>query len=324
MLAAWYDRQGPADAVLVVGEVADPVAGPGQVRVRVHASGVNPSDVKGRSGFSGGMPYPRITPHQDGAGVIDQVGDGVPSARVGERVWVYEAQRGQAGGTAAGYAVVPAHKAVPLPADVSFEVGACLGVPAMTAHRCLFADGRPRHVLVHGGAGAVGTAAILLAKWAGARVIATVSREAQAAVARAAGAEVVLNRRTDDVAAGVRAAVPGGVDRIVDVALCENIGVDLDCLALNGVITAYAAAKAEDTLALPFLRAMRQGVVIRLVFVYEMSAVAHADAVADITAALQSGAYAPVIGARFGLDAIAAGHAAQESGTVVGKVLVTP
>jgi NADPH2:quinone reductase len=320
--AAWYDRQGPAADVLVIDELPDPVPGPGEVRVRVAVSGVNPSDVKGRSGFSGGMPYPRITPHQDGAGVIDQVGAGVPASRVGERVWIYEAQRGQAGGTAAEFTVVAAHKAVALPEGVSFEVGACLGVPAITAHRCLFADGRPRHVLVHGGAGAVGTAAILLAKWAGAQVITTVSRAEQAEVARAAGADVVLNRRTGDVAAGVRAAVPGGVDRIVDVALCENIGTNLDCLALNGVMTAYAAARAEDTLSLPFLRAMRMGVVMRLVFVYEMSAVAHGDAAADITAALQAGAYRPVIGHRFGLDAIAAAHVTQESGTAIGKIVV--
>jgi NADPH2:quinone reductase len=323
MLAAVYDRQGPARDVLRIETVPDLVAGPGQVRVRVAVSGVNPSDVKGRSGFTGGMPYPRITPHQDGAGVIDQVGAGVPDSRLGERVWIYEAQRGQAGGTAAEFAVVPAHKAVTLPQGVSFEVGACLGVPAMTAHRCLFADGRPRHVLVQGGAGAVGTAAILLAKWAGAQVIATVSRAEQADVARAAGADVVLNRRTDDVPAGVREAVPGGVDRIVDVALCENIGTNLDCLALNGVMTAYAAAGADDALALPFLRAMRQGVVIRLVFVYEMSALAHQDAVADIAAALQARAYRPVIGRRFGLDDVVAAHEAQESGTVVGKVVVT-
>jgi NADPH2:quinone reductase len=322
MRAAVYDRQGDAGEVLSIRELPDPLPGPGQVRVRVHVSGLNPSDTKGRSGVTGPMPFPRIIPHQDGAGVIDQVGDGVPASRVGERVWVYEAQRGQAGGTAADYTVVVAHKAVPLPAGISFETGACLGVPAMTAHRCLFADGRPRHVLVQGGAGAVGTAAILLAKWAGAHVIATVSRPEQGEAARIAGADLVLNRRTDDVAARVSEAVPGGVDRIVDVAVCENIATDLDCLSLNGVITAYAAAGGKDTLSLPFLRAMRLGAVIRMVFVYEMSAIAHGDAVADITAALQANAYAPPIARRYTLDEIAQAHDAQDRGQDIGKHLI--
>jgi len=322
MRAAFYERQGAATDVLVIATLPDPSAGPGQVRVRVHVSGVNPSDTKGRSGVTGPMSFPRVTPHQDGAGVIDQVGEGVPAARLGERVWIYEAQRGQPGGTAAEYTVIPAHKAVPLPAGVSFETGACLGVPAMTAHRCLFADGRPRHVLVQGGAGAVGTAAILLGKWAGAHVITTVSRPDQAEVARAAGADLVLNRRTDDIVARVRAAVPEGVDRIVDVALAENAATDLDCLALNGVIAAYAAAKSDDTLSLPFLRAMRQGLVIRMVFVYEMSAIAHQDAIADIGAALQANAYAPAIARRYALDEIAQAHVAQDRGNEIGKHLI--
>ena len=325
MIAASYDRQGPAQDVLVVGPAPDPAPGPGQVRVRVHVSAVNPSDTKGRSGFTGPMPFPRIIPHQDGAGVIDQVGDGVPASRVGERVWIYEAQRGRPGGTAATYTVIPAHQAVPLPDGVSFEVGACLGVPAMTAHRCLLADGPIEGctVLVQGGAGAVGTAAILLAKWCGARVITTVSRPEQAERVRAAGADIVLNRRTDPVAERVRDHAPEGVERIVDVGLCDNIGTDLECLAVNGVIAGYAADRADAALSFPFLRAMRQGATIRLVFVYAMPAAAHEHAARDINAALTAGAYHPHIGARYPLAEIAAAHDAQDSGSVIGKVLIT-
>ena len=176
MRAIHYDRQGAAHDVLVFGESPTPVAGPGEVLVRVHRSGINPSDVKNRTGFVSTMAFDSVIPHQDGSGVIEAVGDGISSDRVGERVWIYEAQYGRAAGTAADYVAVPSGNAVALPDGVSFDVGAALGVPAMTAHRCLFADGglRGRRVLVHGGAGAVGSAAVQLAKWAGAWVVATV------------------------------------------------------------------------------------------------------------------------------------------------------
>ena len=324
MRAAFYDHQGAARDVLQVGELPDPMPGAGEVRVRVQASGLNPSDTKGRSGWGGGaMPYPRIIPHQDGAGVIDAVGEGVDQGRIGERVWVYEAQRGRAGGTAATYSVLPSAQAVTLPDGVPFEVGACLGVPAMTAHRCLFADGplNGAWVLVQGGAGAVGSAAILLAKWAGAHVVATVSRPEQAEVARAAGADLVINRCEEDVAARVRAASGEGVARIVDVALADNIESDLACLAVNGVITAYASDDADARLTVPFRQAMMGGVVIRLVFVYVMPEQAHRDAARDINAALVAGAYRPRIGLRLPLDRIAEGHEAQDGGKLVGKVV---
>jgi NADPH:quinone reductase-like Zn-dependent oxidoreductase len=326
MRAAFYERQGPAAEVLRLGDLPDPEPGPGEVRVRVHASAVNPSDTKSRAGWGGlPMPFPRVVPHQDGAGVIDQVGPGVSEGRVGERVWVYEAQRGRAGGTAADYTVVPAAQAVPLPDGAGFDVGACLGVPALTAHRCLFADGdvRGRAVLVQGGAGAVGLATVLLARWAGARVVATVSRPEQATVAEAAGAHVVINRRTEDVAARVRAATGGaGVERVVDVNVAANIDADLACLAPNGVISAYAADRPDDALSLPFRRSMAQGAVVRTVLVYTMGARAHEDAVRDVTACLAAGAYRPVIGLRLPLKRIAEAHAAQDSGTTIGKIVL--
>ena len=183
MKAAYYEKKGPAAKVLMIGDQPEPQPSAGEVRVKVQVSGINPTDTKLRGGWDGvkDMPFPRIIPHQDGAGVIDRVGAGVPPSRVGERVWIYEAQRGRAFGTCAEYVAVPADNAVALPESASFETGACLGIAGMTAHRCLFQDGgiQGQAVLVAGGAGAVGQAAIQLAKWAGARVVATVSRAEQ-------------------------------------------------------------------------------------------------------------------------------------------------
>lgn len=326
MHAAFYERQGLAQEVLQIGELPDPSPGPGEVRVRVAVSGLNPSDTKGRSGWAGAqMPFPRIIPHQDGAGVVDRVGPGVPASRLGERVWLYEAQRGQAGGTAAEYTVVPSANAVALPDGIPFEVGACLGVPAMTAHRCLFADGSldGRWVLVQGGAGAVGLASVLLAKWAGAHVAATVSRPEQERAVREAGADLVFNRRSDDIPARVRTATEGaGVARIIDVSLGTNLQADLACLAPNGVVSAYAADSADVELRVPFMPALRGGVVLRWVFVYTMPKQAHQDAARDITTALAAGAYRPLIASRSPLDQIAVAHDAQDSGAVVGKLLL--
>jgi len=326
MKAAYYDRQGPAREVLIVGELPDPQPGPGQVRVKVHVSGLNPSDIKGRSGFAGApMRFPRIVPHQDGAGVIDRVGSGVPESRIGERVWLYEAQIGRPAGTAAEYTIVPSINAVPIPDGIPFDVAACLGVAAMTAHRCLFADGdlRDRWVLVTGGAGAVGTAAILLAKWAGAHVATTVSRAEQEAVARRAGADVIINRRTDDVPARIREATANaGVARIVDVNLVDNLPADLACLAPNGVVSAYATDHPDAIMSVPFLPAMLRGIVFRFVYVYGMPAEAHSDAIGDINACLAAGAYHPEIAIRLPLDRIAEAHEAQASGKVIGKILI--
>ena len=326
MKAVFYDRQGPAPDVLQLGDLPDPEPPAGHVRVRVRASAVNPSDTKSRTGFgSQPMPFPRIVPHQDGAGVVDRVGEGVSPGRVGERVWVYEAQRGRPGGTAAEYTVVPAHQAVPLPGGTSFEVGACLGVPAMTAHRCLFADGsvQGEWVLVQGGAGAVGLAAVLLAKWGGARVVATVSREEQAHVVREAGADVIVNRRTEDVAARVRDASGGGVSRIVDVALPANMAANMACLRVNGVMSAYASDTADQKLEFTFRQAMVLAATIRLVFVYAMPEAAHEAAARDVNAALEAGMYNPHVGLRLPLDRVAEGHDAQDSGTLVGKAVFT-
>ncbi|QCO16573.1 NADPH:quinone reductase (plasmid) [Azospirillum brasilense] len=326
MRAAFYDRQGTATEVLTIGNLPDPTPGAGEVRVRVVASGINPSDIKTRTGFGGkAMPFPRIVPHQDGAGVIDDVGPGVPAERIGERVWIYMAQTGRAFGTAAEFVVVPSVQAVRLADNVSFAIGASLGVPAMTAHRCLFADGdlRGRRVLVQGGAGAVGNAAILLAKWAGAWVAATVGRDEQADVARAAGADLVVNRHEEDVSQAVRSATDGhGVDRIVDVDISANIDVAIGCLARDGVISAYSTKSPQASLTIPFFPVLLGGFSFRFVYVYTMPEAAMRQAAEEISACAASGAYAPRIAKTFDLDAVAEAHAFQDSGKAVGKILV--
>ncbi|MFP5407376.1 MAG: NADPH:quinone reductase, partial [Gammaproteobacteria bacterium] len=208
MKAAWYESKGPAREVLRVGERPDPEPGRGEVRVRIRVSAVNPSDTKSRGGLRiKDMPFPVVIPHQDGAGEIDAVGEGVDPVRIGERVWVYEANLGRPFGTAAQYTCVPSQQAVPLPEEVSFEIGACMGIPVMTAHRCVLADGpvAGRTVLVQGGAGAVGFYAVQVAKLGGAaKVIATVSRQEQAERAREAGADAVVERRAESVVDRVR------------------------------------------------------------------------------------------------------------------------
>jgi NADPH:quinone reductase len=327
MKAAYYERQGKASDVLRLGEFPVPQPGPGEVRVRIHASGLNPSDIKARTGFSSASAFPKVIPHQDGAGVIDAVGSDVSPTRIGERVWLFEAQYRRPFGTAAEYAVVPASQAVRLPDNVTFEVGACLGIPALTAHRCLFADGdiKDHAILVQGGAGAVGTAAILLAKWAGAWVATTVSTPEQADGARRAGADLVINRRVQDVAAIVKSATgQRGVDRIVEVSLQDNLDIDMSCLANGGIVSSYAVESAADQLSLPLLKAMIAGCTFRFVYIYTVPAPAKSTAVSALSRCLADGAYVPAIGMQVALDAIVEAHEAQEAHRVIGKIIVKP
>jgi len=272
-------------------------------------------------------PWPRIIPHQDGAGVIEAVGEGVDPGRVGERVWIYEAQLGRPFGCAAEYVAVPAANAVHLPDPVSFGEGAALGVPALTAHHCVFADGpvSGRTVLVTGGAGAVGFYAVQFAKLGGARVIATVSRAEQAEVARGAGADFVIMRRDEDVAARI-AAITGaqdgrGIDRIVDVAFGANLDTTVKVLKVRGAVASYASDEIPVP-ALPFWPLAGLHATVRFVLVYVMGEEAHREAIAATTQALQSGHLKHHIGARFSLDHIVEAHEALESGKTVGKVIV--
>jgi NADPH2:quinone reductase len=325
MRAGWYERNGAAREVLTVGELPTPNAGPGEIRVRLHASGVNPSDVKKRAGFRGQtIADPLIIPHSDGAGVVDQIGPGVTGTQLGERVWLHSAQFQRAFGTAAEYVTVPAALATRLPNNTDFAAGACIGIPVMTAHRCVFADGMVtgRTVLVAGGAGAVGFYAIQLAKWGGARVVTTVSSEDKQAAALRAGADIVINYKLGNVVEQLRETIgPDGVDRIVEVDFGANLATNLGALKPGGTIVSYASMAVPEP-ALPFYGLMAKNAVLRMVLVYSMGAEAIAAACADVTRWLESGDRAHQIAERFPLDQLAAAHQAVESGGKIGCVVV--
>jgi NADPH2:quinone reductase len=324
MQAAWYEAYGPAKDVIKTGELETPEAGPGEVRVRLHASGVNPSDVKSRAGSRGPMKYPRIVPHSDGAGVIDQVGSGVDPGRVGERVWVYNGQWQRPLGTAAEYIALPESQVVRLPDRMDFTEGACLGIPAMTAHRGLFYNGpiKGQTVLVTGGAGAVGHCAVQLAKWAGATVITTVSSPAKADHVRAAGADHVINYRTEDVAAAIMDLTGGaGVDHIVDVDFGGNLAVTQAVIKNNGSVAFYASMGEREPV-LPAYPFMFLNTNIQMVFVYIMPYEAKHQACQDILKAIDAEKLTSPIAARFPLDRLAEAHDMVEQGRQIGNVVV--
>jgi NADPH:quinone reductase len=326
MRAALYDRHGSTREVLRVENIERPEPGPGEVRVRVEVSGVNPTDWKSRSGATPRPIDEFQIPHHDGAGVIDAVGEGVDPGRIGQRVWLYMAAGGRRWGTAAEWTVVPEHAAVPLPDSASAELGASLGVPAMTAHRCLFADGpvEGKTVLVAGGAGAVGHFAIELAKRAGARVIATVSGPYKAELATKAGADLVVNYREPGAAEQISSfAGPGGVDHVVEVALGANLQLDLAVVRRpDARIVTYAAEAADPVL--PVRACMTANVVLRFVLLHGVPPEALSQAARDISAVLADGALTELPVIRYPLDEIAAAHEAVEGGAVVGKVLIVP
>jgi len=318
MLAATYE---PGSTELHVREVPAPEPGSGEVRVRLAVSGVNPTDWKTRKR----TPPPAETfliPNQDGAGTIDAVGAGVSPDRVGERVWVLLGGRNDGWGTAAQYTVVPDHRAIPLPAEASFELGASLGVPALTASYCLNSDGpvAGRSVLVAGGAGAVGHAAIELARFEdAARVIATVSGPEKAELARAAGAHTV-NYRDPDAADQIRAAAPDGIDRFIEVALHQNLELDLAVAAQYGVIVSYAADDSSVA-QVPVRRLMVMDLTLRFMLLYTVAPQQLAAAVGRTRAALAAGALTTLPLHRFTLDQIEQAHDAVEQGAV-GKVVI--
>jgi NADPH2:quinone reductase len=328
MQAVWYEQKGEAQAVFKYGEMEIPKVGAGQVRVRVHASGVNPSDIKARSGWSGDMtmPYPRIIPHQDGAGIIDEIGADVPASRLGERVWLYESQREQAFGTAAEYVVVPSHKAVYLPDKIDFPEAACLGVAAMTAHRCMFADGavKGQTILVTGGAGAVGYYAIQWAKWNGAKVITTISRPGQEKLVRSVGADEIVYYRTENVIERIQSITSQkrGIDRIVDVDLSANLDLAATVLKPNCSVNTYNIGLPTNRPAIPAQTFLVNGTVLRFVLVYVMPDAAKQQAIRDITTALEEGALHHNIAKRFLLSEVAAAHEAQDSGKMMGKAIM--
>ncbi len=324
MKAVWYEATGPARDVLLHGDMPAPVAGAGEVLVRVHASGVNPSDCKSRGG-SRPMTAPRVIPHSDGAGVIEAVGAGVDAARVGSRVWIWNGQWKRPFGTAAEYIALPAAQAVPLPENTSFAEGACLGIPALTALRAVMLDGGVigQSVLVAGGAGAVGHYAIQFAKLLGAKqVIATVSSDAKAAHAVAAGADAVVNYRTEDVAARVRELTDGrGVDRVIEVDLAANASLLARIVKQDGICVTYGSGAAEITLG--FFPMILSGAAIRFFIVYELSAEARAECEAVLDKLLSEGKVKHAIAATLPLGECAAAHEMVMGGAAMGNVVLS-
>ena len=327
MRAAWYERQGAAAEVLIVGEMPAPEPGPGEVRVRVAASGINPGDVKKRDGtFALGMPYPRVVPHSDGAGVIDQVGDAVPRSRLGERVWCFGAQSYRPFGTAAEFVVLPGRQAVPLAAEVSFEQGACLGIAGITAHRAVHVAGpvAGQIVLVQGGAGAVGQCAVALARHGGATVLATVRSERGRAVAQRTGAHQVIvtgGLSAEAVADRIRAHAGEGVDHVVEVDFDANIGLDEHVLRLGGSVATYASGNPAPTV--PYWPLVFKNVGVFFLGSDDFPAAAKAEAAAALNDALRHGWAGFEVEARLPLEQIAAAHELVERAGNRGRIVLT-
>lgn len=324
MRAAMYSVNGAAKDVLTLVDLPTPSPGTGEVRVKVACSGVNPSDVKTRLGLRLKMGFPQVVPHSDGAGVIDAVGDGVNPSRVGDRVWIWNAQWGRPFGTAAEFVVLPSAQAVTLPESVDFASGACLGIPALTAFHAVTMDGgvRDKVVLVAGGAGSVGHYAVQFARLKGARrIIASVSSPEKAALAQQAGAHDVINYKTEDLVARVRQLTDGrGVDRIIEVDLAANIAADLDVVAVEGDIVTYGSG--EPKIQIPFLPSILKNVRFRFFIVYNLSPLDRASAIADLTMLMTEGQLTHNVAARFPLSSIVQAHETVEQGTAIGNVVV--
>ena len=322
MKAAWYEKQGPARGVLVVGEMPDPVPASGEVRIRISASGVNPGDIKKRqNAFGYGMAYPRVIPHSDGAGRVDQLGAGVSSEWVGRSVWCYGAQSYRPFGTAAEFTVVPVDQIAPLPEGASMEQGACLGIPGITAHRAVHVAGAisGRTVMVQGAAGAVGLCAVALGHHAGARVIATVRSASDQPTALNAGAhDVVLSG--NELIARVRALAPEGIDHIVEVAFGANIEADVELLKLGGSIASYATDSPAPKI--PFWQMVFKNIRVFFLGSDDFPKEAKVQAARDLNTALEAGWSGFEIGERIPLADIARAHELVEHPVRHGRIVV--
>jgi NADPH2:quinone reductase len=324
MRAAYYERNGPAREVLTLGEVETPRPGPGEVRVRLATSGVNPSDVKSRSGATRKIAYPRVIPHSDGAGEIDMVGDGVPGGRISERVWVWNAQWLRPFGTCGEYVVLPAAQAVRLPAQTSFEAGACLGIPAMTAYHAIAVSGAGpgMTLLVAGGAGGVGHYAVQFAKAAGATVIATVSSPKKAEMARAVGADHTIDYKREDVAERVMALTgKAGADAIIELDFTANAKLIPGVLRPRGLVVIYGTGAMGSDIAWNFF--LRNAITLKFIYVYELTPAERTAALAAITRGLEAGSLINNIAVTFPLAETVAAHEAVEQGKTLGNVVIT-
>lgn len=325
MQAAFYETTGPARDVLQLSTLPDPEPGPGELRVRLHWSGVNPSDVKSRAGArSAALPFARIVPHSDGMGVVDAVGAGVAPGRVGQRVWVWNAAWGRAFGTAAQYVVLPERQAVELPPGVDDAAGACLGIPALTALHALLLNGgvKGRTVLVAGGAGAVGHYAVQFARLLGARqVLATVSSAQKAALAQAAGADTVIDYRVDEVASRVRESTQGkGVDRVIEVDIAANAALDCELVRSGGECVVYGSGAAQ--FSLPFFPLIVKNISLHFFIVYNLDEQARQSAQTVLGGYLERGVLVHNIAERLPLAQIAHAHELVEQGRVIGNVVL--
>ena len=326
MKAAWFDQFGSADEVIKISEQETPSVGKGDVLIQLSTSGVNPSDVKKRSGaFPNLLADGFVIPHSDGAGQVVAVGDGVSKERINERVWVYQAQFERRFGTAAEFLSIDERRAIPLPGNITYEEGACLGIPAMTAHRCVFSDGNvnDKYILVTGGAGRVGSYAIQWAKNAGAFVIATASNEEDRKLCHDLGAEVVVNHRHEHWEMDVLTKTNGmKIDRVIDVEFGENLPKLLKVLNTGATITTYASSQVPNP-ELPFLQMMYMDLSIKMVIVYAMPEEAKSDAIKDITAALKNDQLQHRVTHVLPLKEINRSHQLIESGNVRGCVILT-
>jgi len=323
VLASWYDRQGPVAEVLQVGELLAPEPGPGEVRVRVSFSGVNPGDTKKRAGWQDNpMSFPRIIPHSDGAGVIDAVGNGVDRNRIGQRVWTYGAQSYRPFGTAAELTCVPHRQAVPLAAEISDEIGACLGIPGITAHRAVFSDGpvTGKTILVHGVLGSVGSLAAQLAHWGGATVIGTVVHSGDLDEVDRSVVSHPIALDAGDASAAVREHAPRGVDRIVEVAFSDNAELDSAVVANDAVIAVYASRAGRPEI--PFWPLLFANATLRLLGSDDFPAEAKQQAGTDLTAAARAGALQIAVAPTRPIIEIAAAHEHVDHGSRDGRVLI--
>jgi NADPH2:quinone reductase len=321
MRAAFYEKNGSAEEVLQIGEVEMPKPGPGEVRIRLATSGVNPSDVKSRAGTTRKIAFPRVIPHSDGAGEIDMVGEGVAASRVGERVWTWNGQWKRPFGTAAEFIALPESQAVRLPDGVSFEAGACLGIPALTARHAVDVAGvaAGKTVLISGGAGAVAHYAIQFAKARGATVLTTVSSAVKAVVAHEAGADHTIDYRAENVGERVMKLTQGGVDAVIELDLTANAGLISAVLRPRGIVAVYGTGPHAQ---IPASFCLANSITLEFLFVYELTPEERAQAIADVTRMLEGNRLIHNIAKTFPLSDIVAAHHMVEQGQAIGNVIV--